>query len=180
MPDMEQAPNTVQVATSGKTAFVRVTGCGSFRESPSLKQFGVSLMDEGFNNMSIDLSPCIGMDSTFMGVLVGLSMRLSRQYGRRLILTGVRPEVAARLKELGVDRVMDLEGGLARVEEKREGEPPPGLRHLEPLATANARRLNLEVSLAAHEDLCCLRPENRPKFEDVLAFLREGLKRVAR
>lgn len=175
--DSEEKRNSVQVVTIGNAAFVRVSGCGSFRDAPSLKQFGMAAMKQGCSRMIVDLSQCAAADSTFMGVLVGLSLRMTRQHGGRLRLTGTRPIVASRMRELGVDRVVEIEDGAAGGTGKNTAEPQPdGLRHLERCATEADKRLGIETSLAAHQDLSGLRPENEPKFKDVLAFLQEDLK----
>jgi anti-anti-sigma factor len=177
MSDAGHAPDGIEVAQNDGTAFVRVTGSGSFKVSTALRQFGASVLDQGCKHMVVDLAMCIGMDSTFMGVLAGLAMRITRQGGGRMLLAGICPEVAARLSALGIDRVMDVQGRSAMDDMTLRGEAVPGLRGLDTSAAASDRRLNVETSLAAHEDLAGLCPENGLKFKDVLEFLKEDLKR---
>ena len=84
---MEQHPDDLQAAIAGDKVFIRVTGRGSFKVSATLKQFIAEITSkQPVSAVVLDLSECIGMDSTFMGVLAGLSMRLQKVAEGRVVL----------------------------------------------------------------------------------------------
>ena len=61
---------------SGPAVWVRVEGKGSFLNSGNLKQFAREVVDRGYREFVIDLHDCAMMDSTFMGTMAGLALRL--------------------------------------------------------------------------------------------------------
>ena len=70
---MEEAEqDVIDVARMEGDAFVRVSGKGSFKNSPNLKSFCLSAAEDGAERIIIDMGDCGGMDSTFMGVISGL------------------------------------------------------------------------------------------------------------
>ena len=60
---------------------VRVEGKGSFLNSTGLKEFSKEMVNRGFREFMVDLEKCPVMDSTFMGTLAGLALRL-RELGQ--------------------------------------------------------------------------------------------------
>jgi anti-sigma B factor antagonist len=169
-----QAPDLVQVAQDADWALVRVRGCASFRTGPALKRFGLSALEHGARRVVVDLASCVSVDSTFMGVLAGLAMRMARGGGGSLSLAGARPEVAARFRALGLQRVIDIDGTGATPPDP----PPDSFRDLDCGEEERNPRTKLHTSVTAHEDLLNLSAENEPKFRDVLAVMREELMRV--
>lgn len=166
------------VAMDDRRAFVRVVGRGSFKVSPALKEFALAAIERGGVELILDMQDCIGMDSTFMGVLAGLALRL-RERGGRVVMVNLSARTRTLLATLGLDQV---------VEPYMVGEPPPDLAKLlgggpvlsAPAARERTMRETAETMLEAHQNLVKISPENLPKFKDVLAFLREDLKKTER
>lgn len=171
------APDRLLVAIVHQHAFVRVQGRGSFKVSTALKQFALGAFDEGAQALVLDMAECVGMDSTFMGILAGLSTRLKQKDGGTLYLINLTERTRGLLATLGLDRL---------VVPCMAGETPAELaevltrfRHLAALdTTAPSQQVTAETMLEAHEKLVELAPENLPKFKDVLTYLREDLKKV--
>ncbi|HBM76524.1 MAG TPA: hypothetical protein DD438_00325, partial [Verrucomicrobiales bacterium] len=57
----------------------------------------------------IDLLDCPAMDSTFMGTLAGLAMRLSRIGGGRMHLNGVCDRNRQSLEDLGLEKLLEID-----------------------------------------------------------------------
>lgn len=74
----EKIQDELLVAVRKHYAMVKVNGRVSFRAGPSLKRFGVSAIERGCTQIVFDMEGCLGMDSTFMGVLAGLAFRVRR------------------------------------------------------------------------------------------------------
>ena len=81
--------DTLDVGETDGYVWVRINGKGSFNSSPPLKGFVERRIESGETRFVIDLGDCPAMDSTFMGTLAGLAMRLAKSSGGRLQLNGV-------------------------------------------------------------------------------------------
>lgn len=159
----------VYVAVTDNTGVARIMGRGSFKVSPTLKQFAQRILDEGRTRLVVDLKHCEGMDSTFMGTLAGLSQRFRKAGGEPVVMTGVSPKLAQLMKTLGLDQIVQLQKASYKAgpeESQAIEEPAPESSSLE----------SAEHILEAHETLVAIAPENLTKFEDCLAFLREDVR----
>lgn len=163
------------VAIHQKVALIRVCGRGSFQTGASLKQFGMSALDEGCSLVIFDMVDCTSMDSTFMGVIAGIALRLKRQSGGTVVAMNLNPKTLCLLTTLGLSRM---------IETYAVGVTPESLlEHLSKITTDLSAReagnrdseLTLETMLTAHEDLVKASPENLPKFQDVIEFLNRDL-----
>ncbi len=68
--------SSIQVGVSGPTVWVRVEGKGSFLNSGNLKEFARQMLDRGYREFVVDLADCAMMDSTFMGTMASVALRL--------------------------------------------------------------------------------------------------------
>ena len=175
-----QGEDRVWVALDGTTALLRVVGRGSFKIGTALKQFGQAAVDGGCRLIVLDMSACVGMDSTFMGVLAGLAGGIKKAAGpdAEMVLLHLSARTRGLVATLGLDQI---------VVACEEGDVPERFR------TADARTREMvsleggqegkqttaETMLEAHEELIQLDPSNLPRFKDVLTFLREDLNRGA-
>lgn len=172
----EQPADRLLVTIQGGTAFVRVHGRGSFKVSTALKEFALAAIDGPCRRLVLDMAECVGMDSTFMGVLAGLAGRLKPKNGS-ILMVNLTTRTRGLLSTLGLDLVIEpyMQGSTPA---DLQGVLGQGAAGLTALSTGEAsQRATTETMLEAHEDLVRLSPENLPKFKDVLTFLREDLKR---
>src|SRR2546429_564739 len=68
--------STIQVGVRGPTVWVKVEGKGSFLNSGNLKEFSREMLDRGYREFIVDLAGCAMMDSTFMGTMASVALRL--------------------------------------------------------------------------------------------------------
>ncbi len=169
--------DAVLVAIHEAVALVRVVGRGSFKNGLTLKQFGSAAIRRGCRCFVIDLDECIGMDSTFMGVLAGISLRLSRGGRGEVVVMNLTPKLSSLLSTLGLHRLLELHEKGA-VDEKLKA-------HLDCIADFSALegagesdRLTLETILEAHRNLVKIDSENLPKFKSVIEYVNQDLKRL--
>jgi anti-anti-sigma factor len=165
----------VFVAIAGNNAVVKVEGRGSFKVSASLKQFGDTILQKRISFMIVDMAHCIGMDSTFMGVLAGLGSRLKVHDGR-IALVNCTPRTRGLVATLGLDQL---------IQAYEMGKTPPAYtaillgrepdKMLESVTGQDAA--TMRAMLDAHQNLVDLVPDNLPQFKDVLVFLREEIGR---
>ena len=68
--------SSIQVGVRGPTVWVKVEGKGSFLNSGNLKEFAREMLDRGYREFVVDLADCAMMDSTFMGTMASVALRL--------------------------------------------------------------------------------------------------------
>jgi anti-anti-sigma factor len=159
------------VALEGQDAFVKVEGRGSFKISPSLKQFAEDCMQRDVHRVVLDMSSCIGMDSTFMGVLAGVATRLKKANQGEVILFNLSPRTRGLLATLGLDQL---------VQAYETGSCPEDLTGVTPATALDTNASQIDTArtmLEAHEKLCEVDPENRLRFKDVLTYLRDDVQK---
>ena len=162
--------SSIQVGVCGPSVWVKVQGKGSFLNSDNLKEFARAMLDQGYREFVVDLADCAMMDSTFMGTMARLALRL-RELGHgplHIVHCGSRNQQL--LAGLGLDRIFDISAG---------GGGPPNCGPLEQTLMARSpeerKKTQTESMLEAHEALCEAAPENMLRFKDVLDFLRQEL-----
>jgi anti-sigma B factor antagonist len=162
--------SSIQVGVRGPTVWVKVEGKGSFLNSGNLKEFSREMLDRGYREFVVDLADCAMMDSTFMGTMASVALRL-KELGRghlHIVHCGNRSQQL--LSGLGLDQIFDIQG---------DGTSAPECEALEQAARGQSldsrKQEQAETMLEAHEALCEAAPENIFRFKDVLDFLRQDL-----
>ena len=176
MPETRQPEDRLWVTLHKQLALVRVEGRGSFKISTSLKEFGESALRAGATTGVLDMGRCIGLDSTFMGVLAGWASRLRQKPGGRLVLINLTPRTRGLVATLGLDQIVQaFEAGPLPDDLRAVAALSEGLSVLE--AGGENQAVTTRTMIEAHENLLQLTPENLPRFKDVLTYLREDLSR---
>jgi anti-anti-sigma regulatory factor len=137
-----------------------VAGRGSFQNSAGVKEFAAEMTRRGHREFIVDLGECELMDSTFLGTLAGIALKMGGDGSVRIVRANPRNRQV--LKNLGLDRVLAL-----------EEEPSPVLPESAWTETsADAPPAKRETIIEAHESLVAANPENAVRFKDVLEFLK--------
>ncbi len=166
-PDPSHAPqDRIVVAVDGDTGYVRVEGRGSFKVSATVKDFCRRVQEQDGKHLVVNLEKCVGMDSTFMGVLAGISQKLKKE-GGSLRMTHVSEKLKGLMTTLGLIRLVTV------VED-----PEPAPEATEELkATPQGALASAQEMLEAHETLVDIQEDNKLRFQDVLDYLREDIQR---
>lgn len=154
-----------RIARSSTMVYVRAEGLANMKSAPVLHAFLAKARDEGVKSVYVDLSGCTGMDSTFMGLLVGNAQSFSEKGGR---LAVVKPnELCLRLlRQLGVDEVVTV---VAEAE-------VPSAEYIDIEGSAAVdMKTRTELVRQAHQNLASLNDENRAKFSAFLKALDDDL-----
>ncbi|MBA3700815.1 MAG: STAS domain-containing protein [Planctomycetes bacterium] len=153
------------VARLGQTVFVRSVGLANMKNAPMLDSFLREAVGQGASLVCVDLSACSGMDSTFMGLLVGFSQELVRTRGQ-LVVVNPTTQNLRLLDMLGVSAVLPV---IAQVEPAAlEFVVIPGNPSVSP-----AQRM--DIVRRAHQHLIGLNAENEAKFSAFLQALEGDL-----
>ena len=157
------------MGVNGPAVWVRVEGKGNFLNSGSLKEFAQEMVNRGYREFVFDLEHCAMMDSTFMGTMAAVALRLKELGQGHLHVIHCGDRSHQLLSGLGLDQIFDIRSnGAAAPECQKMNENA--------LDRANAeKRERAETMLKAHEALCEAAPENLSRFKDVLDYLKQDL-----
>lgn len=144
--------------------YIRVKGHMTAALCPELKAKSFARLDaeKPVGAVWLDLGACEYMDSTFLGLIVGLNKRFKARGGKAIVLLHVNQTCLGLLKTIGVLKLVEISS-----EDKRFPEPMesigPG-----PRATA-------EFLLDAHEELSGLSEENKARFSTLTKALKDSI-----
>ncbi len=157
------------VARIKTTVYVRAVGLANMKNAPMLDAFLQEEIRLQATTACVDLSACTGMDSTFMGVMVGCSQQLVRSSGRLVIVNPTEHNFRL-LEMLGVSAVLPVIARCA-LDEGVEFVNLPAAAALSPLQRA-------ELIKRAHQNLVALTESNLAKFTPFLTALEADLARL--
>lgn len=162
------AQASILVGCNNKVVWIKVEGKGSFQNSQGMKDFAREMMNRGHREFVLDLKNCAVMDSTFMGTLAGMGLRLRELGQGNLHVINSNDRNCDLLQNLGLDHLFDLDS--SDVETSLH---PGGVAEL--TTNALSKSNTAETMLEAHESLVEASPENEARFKDVLEYLKTDL-----
>jgi len=159
----------ISVGATADRVYVCVVGRGTFQNSQPLCQYTTEMVNRGFTRFTVDIGQCTAMDSTFLGVLAGIGLRLGQKQaaGGEVSLVNVDSRQRELLTTLGLDRLFVIH--------PRNGQSAdsviPGEVQLQPLAESDVKPGDKDaaarVMLDAHRNLIQADDRNLPKFENL-------------
>ncbi len=161
----------ISVLIGKKTACLRIAGRANFACSPDFKTVLSEVSAKGYKHFVIDLTECVLMDSTFLGVLCGFGMKLNPKgavAGHGIELLNATTRVAELLENLGAAHLFHMTTGAV--------EMPADAQPCQPETINPSHEQITRTSLEAHQTLMAMNPENVARFKDVAQFLSEDLK----
>jgi anti-anti-sigma regulatory factor len=147
-----------------RIVWVRVEGRGSSTNSTALKDFARAMIDRGAREVIVDLCNCSMMDSTFMGTLAEISLRLRELNEGYLSVVNLNERTAESLCSLELNQLFNIRVSAIKKDGQALTMPPK-----------EDRIARTQTMLEAHETLIKMVPENLPKFNDVIEYLKEEL-----
>jgi len=152
---------------------VKIAGRANFMSSPDFKTLLTELNQRGYNRFIIDLSECVLMDSTFLGVLAGFGLKTNPGCDRdkcKIELLNPSARIRELLENLGVLSLFLITASTPQLPGDAEvSEPVPGNPTQEQIT---------RTCLEAHQTLMAVNPDNVARFKDVTQFLAEDLKNL--
>lgn len=149
------------VHIDGDDAFMRVVGKAGYLNCRSAGEFFNIVAEKNCKRLLIDLAECSGMDSTFLGMIAGAALRLSKN-GAQVVVENPNERNRQLIDNLGIYR-------LVKIAQAKAVQAEVGTQ----LAVENVPQASI---LAAHENLVEADAENLKKFEDVISFLKKEIK----
>ena len=161
--------SSIQVGVNGPAVWIKVEGKGSFLNSGNLKEFAREMVDRGYREFVIDLANCAMMDSTFMGTMAGVALRLKELGRGHLHVVHCGNRSRELLSGLGLDQIFSIHTNGASAPECES------LRQKSGGESSEKKQEQAKTMLEAHEALCEAAPENFFRFKDVLDYLKQDL-----
>src|SRR3712207_4817246 len=113
------------------------------------------MVNRGYREFIVDLENCAMLDSTFMGTMAGVALRLKELGHGHLHVVHCGKRSRELLSGLGLDQVFDIHSNGATAPECQSLERPREVDSAE-----ESRRVQKQDMLEAHEALCEVAPEN--------------------
>lgn len=161
------APTSILVGISDRIVCVRVEGKGSFLNSTGLKEFAKEMTNRGYREFVIDLKNCPVMDSTFMGTLAGVALRLRELGQGQIRVVNLNERNFDLLGNLGLDQLFTMSTDDSKAPVPTSDQPLP--------TNAVDKNAQAQTMLDAHTELVEANPENAAKFKDVIEYLKQDL-----
>lgn len=170
----EQSSDSICFAElSDGVVVIRVAGRGSFSNSVELKSLADAMLSRPHvprTRFIVDLERCSTMDSTFMGILASLGLRQKRDSGAAMAIVNANPQTVRLLETLGLAHFMDVRP-LGKISAADDAQ----------FHTAECDKTDrigqIIHMIQAHECLCEADSQNEVRFEGVLKYLNDSLKR---
>ena len=167
---MNTVPARLLVAIADPVVFIKISGRANFAVSVDFKTLMQELSARGYREFTLDLTECLIMDSTCLGLLAGFSLKLRQSAGKSSAIRLLNPNerVADGLETMGITSLFETLSGATPLAAYAEAAPGPPASRVELTRT----------SLEAHRTLMAISAANIPKFKDVARFLAEDLHKM--
>jgi len=164
----------MMVSIGEKSAMIQIAGRANFTSSVDFKSLLDQLLQRGYTCFILDLTECVLMDSTFLGVLAGFGLRLNSpqvdKVDRTIQLFNPNGRISELLENLGVLHLFKVTEGPVRT--------PEGAATKDVQSQNATREEVTRTCLEAHKTLMDINPDNIARFKDVTAFLADDLKKM--
>lgn len=100
--------DTVYTFINGLNTWIKIAGRGTFQNSQQIKKYLLEKIEGGCSHFYIDLSECISMDSTFMGIITGLSIRMRGINRDPVSILNISAHNMRLLETLGLNKFLDI------------------------------------------------------------------------
>lgn len=171
---MVSAQSSILVGCLGSVAWVRITGSANHENAGQIREFLRGRMDNGWTRFVIDLKDCVGIDSTFIGMLYRLAVDvISKEESGSVEVINPNDRNERSIRKLGLDSLIQIDSDGSKWAEERSL-IEENLKH--PLCQGpTSREERAELVLDAHEALIEANEENRNRFCDVVEYLKQDL-----
>ena len=153
-------------------ALIQVTGRANFESAVPLREFAKGLT--GSEIVRFDLHRCEAFDSTFMGVLTMLALKLRKSSSPQIMLINASVQLNKLLRDLGVAKLFKFVSGddAAAVE--------TGGRTGSAVSLSNRKTLldTAQTVVDAHKTLVEAESSNAEKFNQVIEFAEQDVRRL--
>ena len=145
--------------------YIKMVGNLKYTTSSGFDHFVDSLIERGYENVVIDLSEAVYIDSTNLGLLAKIAGRARQGKNVHVSIVSPNEDINEILKSVRFDKlftIVDVMPEVDSLQEIEDGEKD--------------RKKDLQMLLEAHKALMDAHEENRPQFKDVVELLEMEMK----
>lgn len=162
--DESQQP-TFLISAYSDPVIIKINGKANYLNCDSFREFIEKTVDQGNSHIVLDFKNCTGVDSTFLGILIGTALELRKQIPVGiLILCNLGKHNHDLVYNLGLQSILTIDEDLQNIIDDDEEEKFSELKNVK---VSDAREV-----LKAHENLVQADKKNSAKFQDVITFLK--------
>ncbi len=154
---MAQGDIKYLVKIAGNSAFLKIVGKASYLNCRNVNDFFTMVSEKCCKNLYIDFIECTGMDSTFMGMIAGVALRLRKNQAETTLLN-LKDRNLQLIENLGIYKLVNIKDCVDNYDIDK---------------TLETSSVSGESMLEAHENLIKTDSSNLEKFEDVISFLKK-------
>jgi anti-sigma B factor antagonist len=93
---------------NGDIAVIKIMGVGNFQQAIVFKSTYTDLLTDGVKDFVLDLSECEQLDSTFLGIILGLALKV-RQMGTGVVhVIHANEMIKGLFRGTGLDQIFDM------------------------------------------------------------------------
>lgn len=161
-----QTPEFI-VCVDSDPVTVRINGKANYLNCSPINDFFELILKQDAKSFVIDFSNCLGMDSTFLGVLAGVATKTMRcTPPGKIVLANLSAQNKQLIRGLGLHHLptVHIEDNIEVVEKSED---------VQKIVGCDAEKeASADMILEAHERLMKLNRANERRFQDVVKFLR--------
>ncbi len=166
----EEKPDFV-VCIENDDVIVRINGKATYMNCSPINDFFERILMEGHNHFEIDFANCLGMDSTFLGVLAGVASKTMRNDPQGdVVFANLSPQNKQLIRGLGLHHLPTV-----KIEDNIDYGCSDESSAVEINGIHVDKEANHEMILEAHERLMELNRANERRFQDVVKYLRRDV-----
>lgn len=153
-----------KVCATNNEVYVQIREKASYLNCAPLRSFLHEMVNEGNRVFVVDFQNCSSMDSTFLGILVGLALQLRKfQDGGNLTLLNLIGRNLETVENLGIHKIATV-----------SSEFVSNTNELDELKVkSKSDKANPELIYKAHKTLLDLNEKNSKIFKDVVNYLEQ-------
>ena len=153
-----------KVCATNNEVYVQIREKASYLNCAPLRSFLHEMVNEGNRVFVVDFQNCSSMDSTFLGILVGLALQLRKfQDGGNLTLLNLIGRNLETVENLGIHKIATV-----------SSEFVSNTNELDELKVkSKSNKASPELIYKAHKTLLDLNEKNSKIFKDVVNYLEQ-------
>jgi anti-sigma B factor antagonist len=106
----------IMMTRNGNIGVIKIVGVGSFQQAVIFKSTYLDLLGDGVRDFVIDLSQCEQLDSTFLGIILGMALKVRQKGAGGVHVIHANDMIKSLFRGTGLDQIFEM---------KHPGLPPP-------------------------------------------------------
>jgi anti-anti-sigma factor len=104
--DMPEAK--ILMRRDGNSAFFKIVGVGTYQTAVGFKTTYTQLLADGVTEFIIDLGECDHLDSTFLGTILGLAIKIQHVDSGHVHVIKPNDMIRSLFRGTGLDQIFDM------------------------------------------------------------------------